>query len=182
MRINWNKVISGLAAVAIAGAVVGFAWNLTGMTVAIGLKGRIAAARAQWVAKSGGNYRAVVRVIDYNHPAIESITVIVKDGKLVEASARSTTSATTSGDTPLPPEEASADTIEALFDYAAAQVADVPDVYLATGNDYRYVLRIDPELSYVAEFKMDVCGRGPLAVKATDCRWGFDVLDVQRGG
>jgi hypothetical protein len=178
MRITWNKVVTGLALTVLAIAIAIFAWNVIGVSVEVGLVRRIAAAREQWNQKSGGNYRAVVRVIDYNRPLIGNITVVVKDGGLAEASSRSA-----SGDqVGIPLDEAVADTIEALFDYARAQVADLPDWTITTGSGYRYTLRVNPELGYIEEFKMDICGRGPLAAQNLECRWGFDVLDVRLGG
>lgn len=176
MRITGNKVVFALSATILAVALIVFAWNVIGVSVEVGLADQITAARQQWAQKSGGSYRAVVRVIDYNHPLVGDVTVVVKDGKLVEA----TSSAPDGGD--LPPDEAANDTIEALFDYAGAQVADLPYWYVATGTGYRYTLHVNPDLGYIGEFKTDFCGRGPQAARDLQCRYGFDVLDVKLGG
>jgi len=149
-----------------------------GVSVEVGLAQRIASGHELWAARSSGSYRAVVRVIDYNRPTLDMVIVTVKDKDLVEAIGRQV-----SGDeAPLPADEAASYTIEALFDFASAQVNDLPYLYLTTGNGYRFTLSINPELGYIEEFKMDICGRGPLADKITECRWGFDVLDVHIGG
>lgn len=177
MRITGNRVVAGLAMTAMAAALAIFAWNVIGVSVEVGLAHNIATARDHWTQKSGGSYHAVVRVIDYNRPAVGNITVVVKQGKLVEASSRSATGSSDS----LPLDEAADDTIEALFDYASAQVADLPYWYVTTGNGYRYLLRINPDLGYIEEFKMDICGHGPQATGDMECRWGFDVLDVRLG-
>jgi hypothetical protein len=181
VRIKWSKVVSGLAAVALAGAVGAFAWNVFGMSLDIGLARRISAARAAWDNHHVTNYRAFVRVIDYNRPALGDITVVVKDGKLVEASTTPAQSGNLAGN-PLPADEGPNYTINGLFDYASTQVADLPDIYFAAQNGYHYSLTINPELNYIEEFKVDVCGRGPLAASLGECRWGFDVLDVRLGG
>jgi hypothetical protein len=184
VRVASSKVISALAAVMLVAAVATFAWNVFGVSVEVGLAGRISAARASWKAASGGNYRAIVRVIDYNLPTFDNVTVVVKAGKVVEASARPALLANDPS-TPaklMPLDEAATYTIEGLFDYAAAQVADLPGVYFTAGNGYRYSLTINPGLGYIQEFKVDVCGRGPLAAKISECRWGFDVLDVRLDG
>lgn len=183
MHISSNKMISALAAVALAAAIWAFAWNVLGISLNVDLRGQIASARAAWIKNSGGSYRAVVRVIDYNRAIPENVTVVVTDGKVKEAAARPAMLALDSSNpgTPVPADQAAIYTIEGLFDYASAQVADLPTLYVTGGNGYRYILTINPELSYIQEFKVDVCGRGPLSTNVSECRWGFDVLDVRIG-
>ena len=176
MRVSGNKVVFALAATLLAAALIVFAWNVIGLSVQVGLRQQIEDARQKWEQKSGGNYRAIVRVIDYNHPQIGDVTVLVKDDKLVRVSNNSPSGA------PIPPELAAGDTIEALFVYAQAQVASIPYWYISTGSDYHYRLRINPDLGYIEEFKVDFCGRSPLAAHMESCQYGFDVLQVDLGG
>jgi hypothetical protein len=174
MQNAWGKVVSGLAAVALVAAIGAFAWNVTGMDLSIGLARQVEAGRAQWQEKGSKSYRAIVRFVDFNQTAPGDVTVVVKDGALIEA-VRSTGSVRTD----LTPEDGAFYTIESLFDYAAAQTADVPEVYVTTGTGYRYLLRLNSDLGYIEAFRMDICGKGPLAMQTQDCRWGFEVIDVR---
>jgi hypothetical protein len=174
MRIAWGKVVSGLAAVALVAAIGTFAWNVTGIDVSIGLARQVEEGRAKWQQDGSRSYRAIVRFIDFNQTAPGDVTVVVKDGAMIEA-VRSVGPTRTN----MTAEDGAFYTIEALFDYTAAQTADVPEFYVTTGTGYRYRLRLNSELGYVEEFKVDICGKGPLATETQDCRWGFEVIDVR---
>jgi hypothetical protein len=157
--------------------------QVIGFSVDIVPKGSLAAGQAKWEQKGRSSYRMTIQVYKPLR-VFGQYTVTVKQGKVVEGGFRLSSSSARDGASFMPLSQDQIDqiceyTIDQMFAFSQAQVANVPEVRVGVCPATRYTVETDPELGYIKTFYADSCQTGLLCPAISECFSGFKVLNLE---